>query len=470
MAWLSNDARDIPPDITRLVCHTKRKCGVVVCILCDGGWCRSDFNEAVKQGKGFYVSQNIIVCPAHGHIAFGLLDDVPSSESREVVLLQRKMLLLQKHIECVENGGVMSQDLDVEDEVTSVTSDTDSVLSVARKHRIDDEPDVVEKCASCVLISRENGHLREMNIELKQSNAELRESNVFLRAIERKNEQSVPAPSFSSIVAGEKRPPDTAQFIVQPKGNYGGDVLGLIQNEISKQRSARVINIKKIKENKIIVKCVNKCDSDMLANTLQKSQEENLTVSQIVKKNPQIKIIDVSSSMDLEKPWKQLQEDILTRNGLTESDFRVVYSFRQRNAKFSLIAEVSNVAYAKIMKYRSIFVGYQNCRVFDDYNDRNCKKCCGYGHGINKCPRKSEGTNACPRCSLSHDGSTCNAGTLACINCISANRYLRKKRDVQHSAHDRKVCDTYRARWEKHVSMTDYPWRPEEPFHSSGNK
>lgn len=115
------------------------------------------------------------------------------------------------------------------------------------------------------------------------------------------------------------------------------------------------------------------------------------------------------------------------------------------------------------MKFMSIFVGYQNCRVFDDFNDRNCSKCCGYGHSLKKCPRKEERLNICSKCATTHEEPTCNTNTLTC-NCVKANKYLKKKRDEHHDAKDKSCCETYRARWEKYISMTNYPWRPDLPF------
>ena len=105
MAWLSRDARDIPPD-KKLVCH-KRKCGTVVCLLCSGGWCKTDFNKIAKAGKGFYISQNIMVCPTHGHITYNLFDNLQVNDNPEITFAQRKLTILNKHIECIQNGTVV---------------------------------------------------------------------------------------------------------------------------------------------------------------------------------------------------------------------------------------------------------------------------------------------------------------------------------------------------------------------------
>lgn len=51
-----------------------------------------------------------------------------------------------------------------------------------------------------------------------------------------------------------------------------------------------------------------------------------------------------------------------------------------------------------------------------------------------------------------------------CINCINANKYLTKKRNIDHSADDIKLCESYKVRWEQYISDTNYPWKPEAPF------
>lgn len=271
----------------------------------------------------------------------------------------------------------------------------------------------------------------------------------------------MPPMNYSTVAAnGVKKPQETVQLIVKPKDNFNGNILELVQSEVSKQKTAKVLNIKKINSDKVLVKCINKQGSEVISNTLQNNHSDKLSISPIERNNPQIKIIDVISDMDV----TQLTDDIVTRNDLSEEDFKIVYKFRQKDDKLSVIAEVSPKAYIKIMKFKSVFVGYQNCRVFDDFNDRNCKKCCGYGHSYKKCRRKNEPNDTCPRCAADHNGSTCDSTVLACINCISANRYLNKKRNTNHEATDKNNCETYKARWERHISMTNYPWRPFEPF------
>lgn len=186
MVWTSTDARDIPPDSNKLVCHNSRECKIVICLLCDGGWCRSDFNVKVKKGEGFYVSNNIIVCPAHGHITYNLLDAAQTSDSAEISILNKKLLLLTKHIESAVNGA-LSRDVDMDNDAVSVVSETCSVASApsgVKRRRGDDGIDSADDCPNCTLVIQENLYLKEMNSELKQHNSELREHNNYLIANE----------------------------------------------------------------------------------------------------------------------------------------------------------------------------------------------------------------------------------------------------------------------------------------------
>ena len=115
------------------------------------------------------------------------------------------------------------------------------------------------------------------------------------------------------------------------------------------------------------------------------------------------------------------------------------------------------------MKTETVFIGYQNCKVYDDFNINRCQICCGYNHSHTKC--KDKGTlQSCSKCSENHEVTTCKSEVKKCINCINANKYLTKKRPIDHSADDINKCETYKIRWEQHVNGTNYPWKPKLPF------
>ena len=55
MSWISKDARDVPPAYFKQICHKNRDVKSVVCLICDGGFCKTEFVRRVKSGNGFFV-------------------------------------------------------------------------------------------------------------------------------------------------------------------------------------------------------------------------------------------------------------------------------------------------------------------------------------------------------------------------------------------------------------------------------
>ena len=64
MATDETDARNIPP-IKTLICHPDREFKYAVCILCDGAYCKSDFDRVAQKKKGFYITNTLVVCGKH---------------------------------------------------------------------------------------------------------------------------------------------------------------------------------------------------------------------------------------------------------------------------------------------------------------------------------------------------------------------------------------------------------------------
>ncbi|KAF5273210.1 hypothetical protein FQA39_LY07541 [Lamprigera yunnana] len=120
MAWLEEDARDIPPDYNKQVFHPNRDLKTVTCLLCDSGYCKSEFAKKV---------------------------------SEDVLIDQR---------------------IDDDDDALSVISDR----SKKRKYQHDDPN---KECADCIDYIQELIYEKRMNTELTKQNDELRSHNRHLR-------------------------------------------------------------------------------------------------------------------------------------------------------------------------------------------------------------------------------------------------------------------------------------------------
>lgn len=73
-------------------------------------------------------------------------------------------------------------------------------------------------------------------------------------------------------------------------------------------------------------------------------------------------------------------------------------------------------------------------------------------------------------CSGEYNITNCSSDVKKCINCINANKYITKKRNIDHSADDVDNCESYKVRWEQSVNDTNYPYRPRPPFKEAGRQ
>ena len=143
---------------------------------------------------------------------------------------------------------------------------------------------------------------------------------------------------------------------------------------------------------------------------------------------------------------EELADDIINRNQLLPNSVIITYTYKQKNDNHAALAQVTCDAYAKIMKTEHVFIGYQNCKVYDNYNINRCKNCCGYNHSFKICKETIKRPQACFKCSGDHAADAFQSEVKLCINCISTNKYLSKKRAINHAAYYISNCETYKVK------------------------
>lgn len=465
MAWISKDARDVPPDYVGQICHRNRDFKSVICILCDGGFCKSEFSRRVlNEGRGFFVSRHLVVCAAHVNITYDVLQECDNSGITDVeqLILARKLLLLKKQHINIEKGLNTTQDVDF----MAMDADDDDAASVAsdrsKKRKYDGDMDT--ECVSCQVFLSELNSEKKLNCELMKHNDELREHNKLLRTTAAESYSQKSQYSYSNVVKTIPKKQEFSRLLIKPKSNFNGDALKLVQNKVATKTNAKVLRINKAGNGSIFIKCNSAQDSDDILGVLN-DNNCGLTASVCEKKNPQIRITNISADLDKQ----ELEADITKRNNLPAGTITVVHQYKQRNKNNAVLAEVTSDVYAMIMRTKSVFVGFENCKVYDSFNINRCKNCCGYNHSIKRCKEHFHRPQACFKCSESHDPESCTSQIKKCINCISANKYLKKARSIDHSADDVNLCESYKIRWEQCVNDTNYPWKPDPPFKSSSN-
>ena len=166
---------DIPPDYIKQICHPNRDIKTVTCLLCDNGYCKSEFLRKVAEGTGFFfVSRHIVVCPAHPNLTYKTIEACDQNNGVESLILNRKLLLLQKHLENIASGMNIIQEVESMEKGDNKYEDDDaySVKSEKSKKRKVEYNNLDKECDDCHEYIKELSYEKKMNIELVKQNEE----------------------------------------------------------------------------------------------------------------------------------------------------------------------------------------------------------------------------------------------------------------------------------------------------------
>ena len=99
----------------------------------------------------------------------------------------------------------------------------------------------------------------------------------------------------------------------------------------------------------------------------------------------------------------------------------------------SAIIEVTLTIYKHIRDNKNkLFIGFQNCRVFDIINRNQCPKCSRFGHSGKKCKNEAK----CYKCAGNHAAAEWNCDILKCTNCEFNNNKFKTNHNINHSTID----------------------------------
>ena len=128
-------------------------------------------------------------------------------------------------------------------------------------------------------------------------------------------------------------------------------------------------------------------------NTIEKTLCKKLTTSAKIEKEqikkPIVKIINIEKVFN----EKELEQDINQRNFNNIDDkCKVLHiNSRVKSKTMSAIIEVTPTIYKHIRHNKNkLFIGFQNCRVFDIINTNPCPKCSKFGHSGKKCKNEAK--------------------------------------------------------------------------------
>lgn len=440
------DARNVPPKIHNY-CHPQNEFSQVVCMLCDVPYCKSCFVRKVNKGKGFFVTNTLVVCPEHS-LSYNdkHVQDVDDENFNRMDILILKAELINQEILNLKSQDTSSSDINSDEEDSN--DSTCNVLSMG-------------------MLVRENKSARKQIKEMTKNNNELIENNRFLRSNLEKN-NDVTHFNYANAVKmdsntidrnfyGQINGGNIQTIIITPNTNFNGDILVETKNALIKIKKP-ITNIRKGRKS-IIVKC-NQLASQEIKSAIENDLKDIAQVEFAGKYDPLVRIYGVENDLTED----EIKQDICDRNSVESDSFKIEYIYPKKQNTRVIKLRVKPDFYLRISNQRGLYVGYQKCRYGDDFNLNCCRMCQGYKHKFSECKEIR-----CVFCSGEHESQNCNKkDEKKCINCIRANQKLTKKRDVNHVASDKGNCDTYKSLWTNIVNNTDYPMRP--VFGDNGDK
>ena len=201
---------------------------------------------------------------------------------------------------------------------------------------------------------------------------------------------------------------------------------------------------------------MNEENINSLVNTLgvKRSNKSKIEEEQINKPKQKVIDIDMGNADD-----NEIELDINQRN-FSYIDGKCtllhVYKNERTNKVCALIEVTSNIYKHTKNKKSRLFVGHQNCKVFDLINTISCNKCMRFDHSSKKC----ENSATCNKCVEARLPSKCTSSTNKCANCVYTITKYNTKYDINHSEIDSELCEIIKSKINKYIEITDYPTTP----------
>lgn len=437
----------VPPDIF-YKCHPNQKNSTVYCALCDSVWHKSDFNR--KKGVK-YVTSVLVICDEHPDIDLTSIRD--NTGDTRVILLDLKSKLKSKERECNNSYTCFSQ-LKAQYEALQIKYNNLLLNKDELSMDITMNPDDENALKTEVIL------LRELNAELKSKNSLLEELLKKEKESPKTNKKTYAEAIHSQPII--EQPKMIPKIIVKKKDKKDtSNIKEKVLYYLTKARAVQTKNIDTREKDTIKISCVSQESAKAAKKTLGFKLGHIYNVEEEELKKPVIKIIGFNNYFNLDQ--KSLETDINTRNfaNLQEKGKILHVSNNEKKEKSTIIMEVSATLHKYIKENKSkLYVGHQNCRVFDVVNIKPCFKCARLEHN----PFKCKNNPICMICAGTHLTKFCSStNTECCANCKFSNTKYGTSYNINHMATDSENCDILKSKIKKVIISTDYLVKPYIP-------
>ena len=297
--------------------------------------------------------------------------------------------------------------------------------------------------------------LKQLVSEKDKRNVLLEEKVKLLETKAYDTKKSYAQKTYADIVTEsnkiKKRAPP---IMIKPNDNINSaDIVRNIKLHVNVSKLKTAINsIKTTGNGAIRLKCCDENETELIKSELNKFLSSKCKIDIQKLKRPRLKIIGVEGEFTIE----EARSALVNQNSLncTEEDLKVVYIHRPKNKNTKTIyVETIASIYHDLIADKSIYIGWQRCRLYEDFNLNRCFNCNAYGHNAKKCHDQT----SCAHCAGDHNtNSYPDKNVKKCTNCSRSNTKYKSNYAVDHHAYEEDLCQSYAFYKNVAISRTDY--------------
>lgn len=258
--------------------------------------------------------------------------------------------------------------------------------------------------------------------------------------------------TFSQVVSAsksDKSPQETIKtypIIIKSKTSMKPEEMKtIIKKNINVTKLKIGINtFKKIGEDKIIISCPRKQDTEKLTEEINKKLGESFSTEEMKKKKPfliikrlqcNIKEDDLIDAL-INQNWELDAVDQRHKDEIKLiKELKSLTKDGKQREFTNYIIQTSGAVRKILLSIGKININYQKVTIEDCNPLVQCYHCLKYGHTAQRCLNRAEPTT-CPQCSEEHTLDACNSKHKEpkCKNCVTQNLKLNKKYNTDHRA------------------------------------
>lgn len=224
---------------------------------------------------------------------------------------------------------------------------------------------------------------------------------------------SAQAISFASVVKSNP------VVIIKPKNaDQPSETTKKDLRENMSPTASKFCGVRNVANGGIVIECENIAGSNVLLKDAAAKLGENYVVTIPTKRPTKIRVIGMSEQLSSETLIQKMvaQNPEVFQTGYSAE---VVSTFKIKNG-FGAKLIIDSDSFAKIINSSKLRLGWDICRVFEDFDLVRCYNCSGYHHLAKNCTSKKQ----CPKCAGEHSVLECKSTVERCSKCVEAESSL----------------------------------------------